>query len=190
MRRESSGRAGSEADWAGRHANRRMRVHVVLIGLMGSGKSHGRPGPRNAPSTVRFSTTTPCWNDEPDGVRVTSRPQTASTASTRLKAEVLADALADAQPAVIAAAAAAPVEACRVAGTWSCISRTTGDAGATLRVAGDDYRPLLERRDACCEASTKAAIPYRATATLVVDATQSPAAIVDEIMRWLAAGRT
>ena len=167
--------------------------HVVLIGLMGSGKSTvGRVlaahlGCPFIDNDVRL--------EERTGQ--TAREVAAAEGVDALhvrEAAVLVDALASSVPAVVAAAAAAPMEASAAAAmhahavVYLC---TTPEvlAGRIGRTAvGDDHRPFVAG-DALAQLSAQFAERdprYRALAMFVVDAARPSEVIVAEISAALA----
>jgi len=167
--------------------------HVVLIGLMGSGKSTvGRAlaahvGCPFVDNDARL--------EERTGQ--TAREVAAAEGAEALharEAAVLIDALASSVPAVVAAAAAAPLEA---SAAEAMRAHTVVYLCATPRVladrigrtsAGDDHRPFVAG-DVLTRLSAQFAERdprYRALAMLVVDADRPTDAIVAEISAALA----
>jgi shikimate kinase len=167
--------------------------HVVLVGLMASGKTTvgrllaarlGRPFVDN--DVVLESRT---------GRSAREIAAEAGAAVLHLReAEALVDALASPVPTVIAAAAAAPLEPPAAAAMQAhdvVYLRATPDALAArlARAPDDGHRPFVDgdARAVLAEQFAARDEPYRALATLVVDANGDvPEAVVDEIISALA----
>jgi shikimate kinase len=170
-----------------------MNSHVVLVGLMASGKTTvgrllaarlGRPFVDNdvvLESRTGRSAREIAAEEGADGLHLR-------------EAEALVDALSSPLTAVIAAAAAAPLEPPAAAAMRAydvVYLRATPDVlGARLARAPDDgHRPFVDG-DARAVLAEQFAVRderYRALATLVVDANvDAPEAVVDEIMSALA----
>lgn len=168
--------------------------HVVLVGLMASGKTTvgkplavrlGRPFVDNDAALEARTGRTAREIAAADG----------ADALHALEAEALVDALAQPVPAVVAAAAAAPFEAPAAAALRSheviylraapdVLAARLAHASATddhRPFVADDARAVLEAQFAARDAG------YRALATVTVDANvDGNAAIVDEITAALA----
>jgi shikimate kinase len=157
--------------------------HVVLIGLMASGKSS--VGPRLATRLgVPFVD-----NDALLQARTGRSARQIETADGldalhRNEAEVLQTALGGAHPAVVAAAAGAVLDApSALAGHDVVYLRVLPAVLAARLAASDDgHRPRLDI-DALFTARDA---DYSRLATMIVDAERSPDAIVDEITNRLA----
>jgi shikimate kinase len=168
-------------------------VHVVLIGLMGSGKS--TVGRLLAARLDRPFLDNDDMLERRTGLRARDISAAEGVeALHRAEASVLADALSGFQPAVIAAAAAAPLE--RDAGfaphVVVYLHAGTDVLARRLRAANDDHRPLLAGDiDALLRTQYDARdAVYRGLADVVVDATQPAARVVDAVMQALGAGQT
>jgi shikimate kinase len=168
-------------------------MHVVLIGLMGSGKS--TVGTMLAARLARPFLDNDAMLERRTGRR--ARDIAAAEGVDRLhelEADVLADALSAVPAAVIAAAAAAPLgEVLGLGGhTTLYLHATPAVLAARLRAADDDHRPLLDTGiDAVLRGQYESRdSAYRAIAQFVADAEQAPAAIVDDITQWLESNRT
>ena len=167
--------------------------HVVLVGLMASGKTTvgrllaarlGRPFVDN--DVVLESRTG-------RSAREIAAEEGAAALHLR-EADALVDALASPVPAVIAAAAAAPLEPPAAAAMQAhdvVYLRATPDvlAARLARAPDDGHRPFVDgdARAVLAEQFAARDERYRALATLVVDANaDAPEAVVDEIISALA----
>jgi shikimate kinase len=168
--------------------------HVVLVGLMGSGKT--TVGLLLAARLGRAFV-------DNDVVLETRTGRTAREIATALgaealhlrEAEALVFALSGAVPAVVAAAAAAPLEPFAAAAMRVhdvIYLRATPDvlAARLARAPGDDHHRPFVADDARAVLDAQFAARderYRALATLVVDAgVEGPEAVVDEVSAALA----
>ena len=168
--------------------------HLVLVGLMGSGKSTvGR---------VLASRWGRPFVDNDEALEARAGRSAREIAATdgasglhRLEVEVLLGALASTEPAVIAAAAAAPEvpEAASALRRHDVVYlRAPSDLLAervTRAAAGDDHRPFVAGDARTVLAAQFAArdASYRALAVLTVDVSASdPAAVVAQISAALA----
>jgi shikimate kinase len=169
-------------------------VHVVLIGLMGSGKSTvGRPlaarlGVAFVDNDVMLERRTgrPARDiAETDGVEALHRLERAG----------LAEALSDPVPAVITAAASAPLirGAELLAGHHVVYLHAAPSTLAQRLAHGSGHRPFVEAGDTLelLREQYAARDPiYRMLATTIVDAGESPEAVVEAITRAVAPTRT
>jgi shikimate kinase len=169
--------------------------HVVLVGLMGSGKTTvgralarrlGRPFVDNDAALSERTGRSAREIAAADG----------ADALHRLEAESLADALARTDPAVVAAAAAAPFEPLAAAALRThdvvYLRASPGVLAARLTArapAADDHRPFVDHdaRAVLDEQFAERDAGYRSAATFTVDADRdADAAIVDAISAALA----
>jgi shikimate kinase len=169
-------------------------VHVVLIGLMGSGKSTvGRP----LAACLGFAFVD---NDVMLERRTGRRARDIAAADGvdalhQLERAVLADALSDPVPAVITAAAAAPLVdgAEQFAGHHVVYLHGEPSTLAPRLVGGGGHRPFVDAGDTLelLRAQYAARDPmYRMLATTIVDAGRPPDAIVEAIIQAVAPTRT
>jgi shikimate kinase len=167
--------------------------HVVLIGLMGSGKSTvGRP---LAATLGRPFVDNDTRLEERTGQ--TAREVAAAEGADALhvrEAEVLVEALASRVVAVVAAAAAAPMEANAAAAmrVHAVVYLRSSPEVLAARIerasVGDDHRPFVGADPLTVLSAQFAARDdrYQALAMLVVDADRPVDVIVDEISAALA----
>jgi shikimate kinase len=167
--------------------------HVVLIGLMGSGKSTlGRP---LAAELGRPFVDNDARLEERTGQ--TAREIVAAEGADALharEAEVLVDALSSPEPAVVAAAAAAPMDPSAAAAMRLhdvVYLRTTPEvlADRVERASvGDDHRPFVgdDAKEVLVAQYAARDERYRALSTLVVDANADTEVVVDAISSALA----
>jgi shikimate kinase len=161
--------------------------HIVLIGLMASGKT-------TVGTALAARLHRPFVDNDAVLEARTGRSAREIAAAEgadvlhRDEAEALVDALASPLPAVVAAAAAAPVEPDAAEAlrhhTVVYLRATPEALAARLRgVSADDHRPFVDDNPSAVLAAQFAARdePYRALATLIVDAGAEPERVVDEI---------
>jgi shikimate kinase len=174
-------------------STRTSKRHVVLVGLMGSGKSTvglllaARLGRVFVDNDVVLETRTG------HSAREIAAAEGADALHLR-EAEALVFALSTPEPAVVAAAAAAPLEpfaaaAMRVHDVVYLRATPVVLAARLARAPDDRHRPFVaDDARAVLEAQFAARDErYRALATLVVDAgVEGPGAIVDEVSAALA----
>jgi len=175
-------------------SNRTSTRHVVLIGLMGSGKT--TVGMALAARLGRTFVDNDVVLEARAGrsAREIARAEGADALHLR-EAEALVFALSTTPPAVVAAAAAAPMEAVAAAAMRGhevvYLRATSLVIAARLASQSDDdgHRPFLAENARATLAAQFAARDdrYRSLATLVVDADiEGPETVVDEITAALA----
>lgn len=166
------------------------RGHVVLIGMMGAGKT--TVGSRLARLLDRPFVDSDVQVEQRTARTVREIFETDGEPVYRqIEAEVLAEALFSEEPAVIAAAGGTildPVNRQRMRECGTVVFLEAKPADLVGRVGGDDHRPLLRDDPAgVLEQMDQLRRPlYEETADLVVDVSgQGPDEVVKEILRVL-----
>ena len=163
-----------------------MSGHVVLIGMMGAGKT--TVGGRMAHRLERRFVDSDVQVETRAGRTVRQIFETDGEPAFRaLESEVLAEALAEEEPLVIAAAGGTvldPVNRARMRQCGTVVFLEAAPGALVGRVGGNDHRPLLADDPAAKleEMDAQRRALYLETAHHVVDATRPIDEVVDELI--------